>query len=65
MTSIGNFYMIISKFSHKKEPGPIVLFVINKNLEINLYHIVLFLGLFISLRVKSIGEPLFNPQKVA
>ena len=47
MTSTSIFRIIISKFSYKKELGLIILFVINKNLEIGLYYMVLALGLAI------------------
>lgn len=65
MTDADVFRIIVSEFGYKKEPGPIVLFVINKNSEICLYFIVLPLGLAISLRVESSGEPSFDLKEVS
>ena len=64
VTNTNVFYIIISKFSHKKKFGLIILFVINKNLEINLYCIVLPLGLAINLWAKSNRKPLFNLKEI-
>lgn len=55
---------IIGKFSYLKKLSSIILFIINKNPEIGLYYIILFLNLAISLRVKIGREPLFDSQKV-
>ncbi len=64
MTSTSIFYIIVSKYSHKKESGPIVLFIIDKNLEIGLYCTILSLSLAISLRVKNSEKPLLDPKEV-
>lgn len=64
MTGADIFRIIISKFSLKKELGPIVLFVIDENLEINFYYTVFSLGLAISLNVKSSGELVLDRQEL-
>ena len=64
MTNAGIFCIIISKFSYKKESSPIVLFIIDKGLEIGLYYTVLLLDLAISWKVKSSRKPLLNSKKV-
>ena len=56
------FCIIINKFSYRLKLGLVLLFVINKNLEIDLYYTILFLGLTISLGVK-IGEKLLLNSK--
>ena len=65
MTGISIFHIIVSKFSHRKEPNPIILFIINKNLEISLYYTVLPLGLAINLGMESSRKLLLNFKKVA
>lgn len=47
------FCIIISKFGHKKKSSPVVLCIIDKNLEIGLYNAVSFLNLAISLSLKD------------
>lgn len=58
------FCIIIGKLSHRKELSIIVLFVIDKTLEINFYYTVLFFGLTISLIMKSNREFLLDSNKV-
>ena len=65
MTNNGILCIIISKFSHKKELSLIILFVIDKNLEIGHYYTVLLLSLVINLRIKGNIELLFDPKEVA
>ncbi len=65
MTGPTIFRIIISKFSYRKKSGPIILFVIDKNLKIDPHHTVLILGLAISLRIESNEEPLLDPKEVA
>ena len=65
MTSASIFRIIISEFSHRKKPSPIVLFVIDKNSEMSLHRTILSLGLAISLKVESSEEPLLDPKKIA
>ena len=65
MTGIGIFRIIISKFYPKKEPSPIFLFVIDKNFEKSLHHIVLTFALAISLRIQRSREFLHNFKEVA
>lgn len=64
VTGTGIFSIIIDKFSYREESDPIVLFVINKSLGINLHCTILSLGLAIKLRVKSNGEFLLDPREV-
>lgn len=65
MTGTDVFYIIVSKFGHRKKLGQIILFVIDKNLKIDLHCIILFLGLAISLKMKSSRKLSFDPKKVA
>lgn len=53
ITDIIILNIIISKFSYKKEFVQIILFIINKQQKIGLYHITLSFSLAISLRVKN------------
>ena len=64
MTNASIFCIIISKFSYKKESSLIILFVIDKNLEIDLYYTILPWSLAINLKVKSSEEFLLYLKKV-
>ena len=59
------FCVIVSEFSHWKEPSPIILLVVDKNPEIGFHYTVLPLGLAVSLREEGGEKLLFNLQKVA
>ncbi len=65
MTDADIFYIIISEFSHKEKSSPIILFIINKNLEIDLNCTILPLDLTIDLRIESSKELLLDPKIVA
>lgn len=65
MTNTDVFYIIVSKFGHRKKLGQIILFVINKNSKIDLHCTILSLGLAISLKIKSSRKLLLDPKKVA
>ena len=45
------FYIIIYKFSYKEKIYLIILFLINKNLKINFYYIILFFNLTINIYI--------------
>lgn len=47
------FYIIRSKFSSKKELNSIIVLIIDKSLEVDIYSIVLFFSLVINLYIKS------------
>ena len=47
------FGIVISKLGHRQEPGPIVLFEINKGLEVGIHGAVLPLCLAVRLQVKG------------
>lgn len=64
MTDTSIFYMIVNTFSHKKKPGLIILFVMNKSLEIDLHCTILFFSLIISLKVKKSGKLLLDYKEV-
>ena len=64
ITRTSIFCIIVSKFSYKKESSPIILFIINENLEIDLYYIILPFNLAISLRLESNEEPLLDSKEV-
>ena len=51
MANISIFRIIVNAFSYKKKASPLILFVIEKNLMINLHHIIVSLDLAISFRV--------------
>lgn len=65
VTDTGIFDIIISEFSYKKEPSQIVLIVIDKNSEINLYYTILFFRLSIHLGVEDSKELLLNSKEIA
>ena len=59
------FDVVICELRYWLEPGPIVLFKVDKELNVDLYNAVLPFCLAISLRIKSHGKPLFDAKKVA
>ena len=60
----GVFCIIIGKFSHQKEPCPIVLLEVNEGTELGFYCAVFLLGLAISLRVEGCKNFLFDSEEV-
>lgn len=57
--------IIVNKLSYnQKAPSQIILLVIEKNFEINLYYTIFLFGLIISLRVKSSKKPLLDFQEI-
>lgn len=64
LISVGIIYIIISKFSYKKESDRFILFVIDKNLEIGFYSIVLCFSFDISLWIKKSYEPLLDFMEI-
>lgn len=65
MASAGVLDIIIGKFEHKQKPSLIVLFEINKDLEIGFYSTILPINLAICLRVEGGREPLYDFKEVA
>ena len=59
------FGIVISKLGHRQEPGPIILFEIDKGLKVSLHGAVLPLRLAVGLGVENGGKPLFDAKKVA
>ena len=59
MTDTCIYHIIIDKFAYQYELSLIILIKINKDLEIGLHSIVLFLSLAMNLRVKDSTELLF------
>lgn len=65
VTSIYISRIVVGKLSYNwKVLRQIVLLIIDKNSEINLYYTILLLDLIISLRVKSSKKPLLNFHEV-
>lgn len=60
MASIGFFCIIISKFSHLKLPRLVILFVVDKNLEIRYYCTILTFFLAVYLEIKDDEKFLIN-----
>lgn len=58
------FCIIISKFRHWQEFCAIILLVIDKNLEISFYCIILFFSLTVNIEIKGGGEFFLNVYKV-
>lgn len=63
MINIGIFYIIKNKFIYKKYLDLIILFVINKSLEMDFYKIILSLVLAISLKIKRCWKLLLYSKK--
>lgn len=49
MAHLGIFAIVISEFSHQQQLSLVVLFVVDKGLEIILYYAILPFGLHVSL----------------
>lgn len=65
MTGARIFRVIVSEFSHREEPSPIILLVIDKGSEVGFHDTTLPFGLTIGLKVKSGGESPLDSQKIA
>ena len=64
MTNTSIFCIIVNEFSYKKKLGLIVLFVMNKNSEIDLYCAIWPLGLVINLRIESSRKSLLDLKEI-
>lgn len=62
--NIGIFCIIVNKFYHKKKLCLIVLFIIDKGLEIGLHYIIISFDLVIYFGVESSKESLLNLKKI-
>ena len=58
------FSIIISKLGYQQELYPVILFEVDKKLEVGFYHIVLMFALTICLKMESYGKSLFNFEEV-
>lgn len=56
--------IIICKFCFGQELCPIVMFLIEKNMQINFYFIILSLGPAVCLWIKCSGELLLNAEEL-
>ena len=54
----GIFCIIIGKFSHWQQPCPVILFIVDKSLEVGIHYIIVPFSLAISLRVEGGRESL-------
>lgn len=52
--------IIVYKFSHRQEPSSVVLFLVNKNLKIYSYYLIMSLYLAIYLKIQGGKE--FSPN---
>lgn len=57
--------IIIRKFYYGQNFDVVILLLIDKNLEMNLYYIIGFSSLTIYLKNKAVEEYLFNVKKVS
>ncbi len=64
MANTDNLYIIICKFNCREEPGPIILFVMNKSSNIGLYSAVLSCILAINLQMKNRSKFLFDSKEI-
>ena len=55
----------VHKLSHREESGPIVLFEVDKSLEVCFHRTILSFRLAVRLRVKGSGEPPLDAEEVA
>lgn len=58
------FGIIVFEFSYKQKYCLLILFLIDKSLEIKFYYAILFFDLAIYLEMKSYRKPLFYAQKI-
>ena len=65
MANIFIFCIIICEFYYKQEICLIILFLINKYLEVSFYYIILYLILAIYLKIKSCKKLLLDIKKLA
>lgn len=56
--------IIISKLGHWQEHYLVILFEIDKDLEVSLYCTILMFGLAVCLRVEDYRKPLFDSKEV-
>lgn len=59
------FYITISKFGYSKRPSLVILFIINKTLEIVFYYTIFYLALFVNLWVKNSRNFVFDSKQIA
>lgn len=57
-------YIIVYKYGHKKEFYLVIMLIVDKNLEINLYYTILSLSLAIFLWVKDNRKFLLNTKEI-
>lgn len=64
--TVGNgvFYIIILKFRYWKKPSLVILFIINKTLEIGFYGAILLLSLANNLRIEGRKESLVDIKEI-
>ena len=65
VTGAGVFRIVIGKFSHRKEPCPVVLLEVDEGSELGLHCAVLSLCLAVGLRMEGGGESLLDAWEVA
>lgn len=66
MTDASILCIIVNKFGYQQKPDLIILFEIDKDLEVSLYYSILPLpfGLAINLKIESSEKLLFDPKEV-
>ena len=65
MANIGILGIIISKLCHGKKPYLIILFKVDKGLEVGFHHTILLLNLAVRLQMEGDGESLFDAKEIA
>lgn len=58
------YHIAICKLDYWQKPSPVILFKIDKSLEINLYYTILVFCLFVSLRIIYNKKPLFDAKEI-
>ena len=64
MVNVYIFCVAVTKLNYWYKPGPIVLLIINKNLEVYFYSAILLFILIVNLRVESGKKLLFYVTKL-
>lgn len=64
MTYACIFDSILYELSHWQEPNLVILFKVNKSLELSLHSIILTLCLLVGLRVERVKESSLDAKKI-
>lgn len=56
--------IVISKLDDEQKPSLVILFKIDKNLEVRFYYTILTFYLAVCLQIKGVRDLLFNIKKI-